>query len=93
MQQNAQTLNVNVNNSVLHKAKPEILRGVELLIEKMQNEMADLLVEVRLILIVFFCVSILSFSFSVNGYYIALCGSKSVKNERFTGSFSCCMQV
>lgn len=47
MQQNAQTLNVNVNNSVLHKAKPEILRGVELLIEKMQNEMADLLVEVR----------------------------------------------
>lgn len=47
MQQNAQTLNVNVNNSVLHKAKPEILRGVELLIEKMQNEMADLLVEVK----------------------------------------------
>lgn len=47
MQQNAQTLNVNVNNSVLHKAKPEILRGVELLIEKMQNEMADLLVEVH----------------------------------------------
>lgn len=46
MQQNAQTLNVNVNNSVLHKAKPEILRGVELLIEKMQNEMSDLLVEV-----------------------------------------------
>lgn len=45
MQQNAQTLNVNLNNSVLHKAKPEILRGVELLIEKMQNEMADLLVE------------------------------------------------
>lgn len=46
MQQNAQTLNVNLSNSVLHKAKPEILRGVELLIEKMQNEMADLLVEV-----------------------------------------------
>ncbi|KAK5648439.1 hypothetical protein RI129_003331 [Pyrocoelia pectoralis] len=46
MQQNAQALNVNnVNNSVLHKAKPEILRSVELLIEKMQNEMAELLVE------------------------------------------------
>lgn len=47
MQQNAQTLNVNVNNSVLYKAKPEILKGVELLIEKMQNEMSDLLVEVK----------------------------------------------
>lgn len=46
MQQNAQTLNINMNNNVLHKAKAEILRGVELLIEKMQNEMADLLVEV-----------------------------------------------
>lgn len=45
MQQNAQTLNINLNNNVLHKAKPEILRGVELLIEKMQNEMSDLLVE------------------------------------------------
>ncbi|KAG5899856.1 hypothetical protein JTB14_012325 [Gonioctena quinquepunctata] len=45
MQQNAQTLNINMNNNVLHKAKPEILRGVELLIEKMQNEMAELLVE------------------------------------------------
>ncbi|XP_023310546.1 WD repeat-containing protein 7 isoform X2 [Anoplophora glabripennis] len=45
MQQNAQTLNINMNNNVLHKAKPEILRGVELLIEKMQNEMSELLVE------------------------------------------------
>ncbi|XP_045461740.1 WD repeat-containing protein 7 isoform X6 [Harmonia axyridis] len=45
MQQNAQTLNITINNNVLHKAKPEILRGVELLIEKMQNEMTDLLVE------------------------------------------------
>ncbi|CAH1117289.1 unnamed protein product [Phaedon cochleariae] len=45
MQQNAQTLNINMHNNVLHKAKPEILRGVELLIEKMQNEMAELLVE------------------------------------------------
>lgn len=47
MQQNAQTLNINMNNNVLHKAKAEILRGVELLIEKMQNEMSDLLVEVK----------------------------------------------
>lgn len=50
MQQNAQTLNINMSNNVLHRAKPEILRGVELLIDKMQNEMSDLLVEVRLIL-------------------------------------------
>ncbi|XP_044738320.1 WD repeat-containing protein 7 isoform X3 [Chrysoperla carnea] len=43
--QNAQTLNVNIQTSVLHRSKPEILRCVELLIDKMQNEMADLLVE------------------------------------------------
>lgn len=54
MQQNAQTLNINMNNNVLHKAKAEILRGVELLIEKMQSEMSDLLVEVRLFLFFFF---------------------------------------
>ncbi|XP_014253384.1 WD repeat-containing protein 7 isoform X2 [Cimex lectularius] len=46
LQQNAQTLNVNLSNAVLHRAKPEILRCVELLIEKMHAEMADLLVEV-----------------------------------------------
>lgn len=46
MAQNAQALNVNLNNSVLHRAKPEILRGIELLIDKMQSEMSDLLVEV-----------------------------------------------
>ncbi|ENN72803.1 hypothetical protein YQE_10607, partial [Dendroctonus ponderosae] len=45
MQQNAQTLNINMSNNVLHKAKPEILRGVELLIEKMQTEMSDHLVQ------------------------------------------------
>jgi hypothetical protein len=49
LQQNAQALNVNLSNSVLHRAKPEILRGVELLIDKMQNEMADLLIEVVII--------------------------------------------
>lgn len=43
--QNAQTLNVNIQNSVLHRSKPEILRCVELLIDKMQTEMASLLVE------------------------------------------------
>ncbi|KAL1123826.1 hypothetical protein AAG570_001597 [Ranatra chinensis] len=46
LQQNAQTLNVNLSNNVLHKAKPEILRGVELLIDKMHAEISDLLVEV-----------------------------------------------
>lgn len=54
LQQNAQTLNVNITNSVLYKAKPEILRGVELLIDKMQSEMADLLVEVSTSLILIF---------------------------------------
>jgi type II secretory pathway component GspD/PulD (secretin) len=49
MQQNAQTLNINMHNNVLHKAKPEILRGVELLIDKMQSEMSDLLVEVSVV--------------------------------------------
>ncbi|XP_073987557.1 WD repeat-containing protein Rbcn-3B isoform X4 [Rhodnius prolixus] len=46
LQQNAQTLNVNLSNAVLHRAKPEILRCVELLIDKMHTEMADLLIEV-----------------------------------------------
>uniref|UniRef100_A0A1B6CWJ7 WD repeat-containing protein 7 n=1 Tax=Clastoptera arizonana TaxID=38151 RepID=A0A1B6CWJ7_9HEMI len=45
-QNNAQTSNENVSIAVLHRAKPEILRGVELLIDKMHSEMADLLVEV-----------------------------------------------
>ncbi|GLH07771.1 uncharacterized protein GBIM_13199 [Gryllus bimaculatus] len=46
LQQNSQALNVNLHSSVLHRAKPEILRGVELLIDKMQSEMSDLLIEV-----------------------------------------------
>ncbi|XP_014612446.1 PREDICTED: WD repeat-containing protein 7 isoform X7 [Polistes canadensis] len=46
VQQNAQTLNVNLGASVLTRAKPEILRIVEQLIDKMQSEMSDLLVEV-----------------------------------------------
>ncbi|XP_044011462.1 WD repeat-containing protein 7 isoform X22 [Aphidius gifuensis] len=46
LQQNAQTLNVNLSTSVLSRAKPEILRIVEQLIDKMQSEMSDLLVEV-----------------------------------------------
>ncbi|XP_043262584.1 WD repeat-containing protein 7 isoform X9 [Colletes gigas] len=46
LQQNAQTLNVNIGASVLARAKPEILRIVEQLIDKMQSEMNDLLVEV-----------------------------------------------
>lgn len=46
MQQNAQTMNVNLNHVVLHRAKTEILRCVELLIDKMHTEISDLLVEV-----------------------------------------------
>jgi len=48
LQQNAQTLNVNLGASVLTRAKPEILRIVEQLIDKMQSEMSDLLVEVSI---------------------------------------------
>ncbi|KAG8267858.1 WD repeat-containing protein 7 [Homalodisca vitripennis] len=46
LQQNAQTLNVNLSNVVLHRAKTEILRCVELLIDKMHTEISDLLIEV-----------------------------------------------
>lgn len=47
MQQNAQTLNINMSNQILHKAKPEILRCVEMLIDKLPIEMSELLVEVQ----------------------------------------------
>lgn len=46
MQQNTQTMNIALSNSVLHRAKPEILSIVEHLIEKMHVDMTDLLVEV-----------------------------------------------
>ncbi|VVC26688.1 Hypothetical protein CINCED_3A013205 [Cinara cedri] len=46
MQQNTQAMNTALNNSVLHRAKPEILSIVEHLIEKMHVEMTELLVEV-----------------------------------------------
>jgi hypothetical protein len=58
LQQNAQAINVNLNNNVLHQAKPEILRGVELLIDKMHAEMSDLLVEVIHYIIVFIFITI-----------------------------------
>ncbi|KAH7946468.1 hypothetical protein HPB49_025503 [Dermacentor silvarum] len=43
--QNAQSLNISLHQTVLSRARPEILRIVELLIDKMQTEVADLLVE------------------------------------------------
>ncbi|XP_055385792.1 WD repeat-containing protein 7 [Condylostylus longicornis] len=46
LQQNAQAINVQLAHSVLHKAKKEILQCVEMLIDKMQIEMSNLLVEV-----------------------------------------------
>lgn len=45
---NAQVPASVLNTSPLQKAKAEILRIVELLIEKMQNDVSDLLVEVGL---------------------------------------------
>lgn len=47
MQQNQQSMNANLANNVLHRAKPEILRVVEMLITKMNAEVIDLLVEVH----------------------------------------------
>lgn len=46
LQQNSQALSVPLTQSVLHRSKKEILQCVEMLIEKMQTEMAALLVEV-----------------------------------------------
>jgi len=46
LQQNAQTLNVNLANTILARAKPEILRIIELLIDKMQPNISNLLIEV-----------------------------------------------
>lgn len=46
LQQNSQALSVPLSQSVLHRAKKEILQCVEMLIEKMQSDMATLLVEV-----------------------------------------------
>lgn len=46
LQQNAsQSMQVPVSGSPLNRAKPEILRIIELLIEKNQNEVADLIIE------------------------------------------------
>ena len=45
MQQNPNSMNVNLYNVVLAKAKPEILRNIELLIEKMPNEVSELIIE------------------------------------------------
>ncbi len=46
LQQNSQALSVPLTQSVLFRAKKEILQCVEMLIEKMQSDMAILLVEV-----------------------------------------------
>ncbi|XP_072173501.1 WD repeat-containing protein 7-like [Diadema setosum] len=56
MASNAQVPASVLNTSPLQKAKAEILRIIELLIEKMQNDVADLLVEV--VDIVVFCLEI-----------------------------------
>lgn len=44
--QNAQTLPTTLSQTVLHRAKPEILRVVEMLIERSQGDVHDMLVEV-----------------------------------------------
>ncbi|XP_076337758.1 WD repeat-containing protein Rbcn-3B isoform X2 [Tachypleus tridentatus] len=49
--QNAQALNIVLHNTILSRARPEILRVVELLIDKMTTDVSDLLVEVMDILL------------------------------------------
>ena len=46
--QNAQMQHPHITGSVLVRAKPEILRVLELLVDKIPNEVVDLLVEVGL---------------------------------------------
>lgn len=45
VQQNPNQMNVNIYNTVLSKAKPEILRNIELLIEKSTPDVSDLIIE------------------------------------------------
>ncbi|KAI1280913.1 WD repeat-containing protein 7 [Halotydeus destructor] len=45
IQQNPNAINVNMFHTVLVRAKPEILRNVELLIDKMASDVADLIIE------------------------------------------------
>ncbi|CAG7815558.1 unnamed protein product [Allacma fusca] len=46
LQQNAQAIQINLSNVILNRSKPEILRVIELLIEKMQSEIVELIIEV-----------------------------------------------
>ena len=46
LQQNPQAMNTPLNQTVLYRAKKEILQCVEMLIDKMQTDIANLLVEV-----------------------------------------------
>ena len=50
IQQNSQSSNINTSNSVLVKAKPEILHVVEMLIDRLQNDVVHLLVEVNVMI-------------------------------------------
>lgn len=45
LQQNAQSLNIALHQTVLSRTRPEILRILEILIEKMQSDVADLIIE------------------------------------------------
>ncbi|XP_054161861.1 WD repeat-containing protein 7-like isoform X2 [Oppia nitens] len=51
IQQNAQSLNVALHQTVLCRGRPEILRNMEILIEKMQTEVSDLIIEAMDIII------------------------------------------
>jgi len=51
LQQNAQSVNVSLACTVLNRSKPEILRNIELLIDKKQSEISDLIIETMDILL------------------------------------------
>lgn len=46
MQQNTQAMNISLSNSVLHRAKPEILLIIDHLINKLHFDITELLVQV-----------------------------------------------
>ncbi|CAG2123011.1 unnamed protein product, partial [Medioppia subpectinata] len=51
LQQNPQHLNIALHQSVLCRGRPEILRNMEILIDKMQTDVSDLIIEAMDIII------------------------------------------
>lgn len=96
LQQNAQAIQINLATNILNRSKPEILRIIELLIEKMQSEITDLIVEAscyNLIISLFLCLTISDGLLSGHGYRAALRGSRPFKNASIVGCISSFVQI